>query len=142
MKIPALALLPALLSCESVPPGPPLPSPVRFEQRISDEAFERSVEITVDESGRLKEFMKRSLLRDVRRHGQLSAEQMRELASLLDRFAHAAALPAPAGVAWGVLQFGEKRAAWGKDAVLPAELAELAKWLRTTGDDFPMDRDH
>jgi hypothetical protein len=67
---------------------------------------------------------------------------MRVLASLLDRVALAAALPPPSGIAWGVLQFGQNQAAWGKDAVLPAELSELVKWLRTTADDFPLDRDH
>jgi hypothetical protein len=141
MKIPALVLFPVLISCESVPPGPPLPSPVRFELRLSDAAFERSVEITVEESGRIKEFMKRSLLRDVRRHGRLSSEQMGELASLLGRFAQSAPLAPPAGIVWGVLQYGDKQAAWGKDAVLPPELAALVKWLRTTADDFPLDRD-
>jgi hypothetical protein len=136
MKFPVLLVLAALSACASAPPGPPLPAPVRLEQKLEEAAFERSVEIMVDESGRLTSFLKRSLLRDQRRHGQLSSDQMRELAALLDRWTPAAVAK---GEPWGTIRCGEKQAAWARGAALPADLVALVKWLRIAAEDFRLD---
>src|SRR5438477_3326493 len=134
MKIPLLGALAALAACSSVPPGPPLPAAVHLEARLAEEAFERHIEITVDESGQFNSSLKRSLLRDQRRHGQLTSEQMQQLSSLLDRWT-----PAPpkaaAGTPWGTLTYGSKQAAWSKESTLPADLAAVVKWLRETTDE-------
>ncbi|HXX92467.1 MAG TPA: hypothetical protein VEN81_02470 [Planctomycetota bacterium] len=141
MKIPALGLLLALGSCQSAPPAPPLPAPLSYKERVPEATFDRQFEITVDEAGKMRTVLRRSLLRDICHSGQLSPDRMRELETILDRWAGSTTNPPAAAQPWGILAYGDRRVSWAKGAPLPAEIGELVRWLKAVGEELPLEPD-
>jgi len=132
----SILALAALAGCASGPPGPTLPLPLNL--KLSD--YEESggilpvtgmLDLTIEPSGEAKSACRRQILTDVERSGTLARHQLVELVTKVE--AWTSKVPDMPGTAknYGLLVYGDKKAAWQKDASLPPELDMLVKFLLT-----------
>jgi hypothetical protein len=122
--------------CATGPAGPTLPHQLTFKLNEYTEGggilpLTGRLELTIDRSGDARSACRRDILSDVERSGSLSHDQLVELVSRVQAWTSKEGSPAPAGNNHGLLVYGEKKAGWAKDAVLPPELQQLVDFLLT-----------
>ncbi|HVE40938.1 MAG TPA: hypothetical protein VNM14_13675 [Planctomycetota bacterium] len=128
--------LAALAGCASGPPGPTLPMPLNLKQWDYQEAggilpITGMLDLTIEPSGEARSACRRQILTDIERSGTLSREQLVELVTKVEAWTAKVANMPGTGKNHGLLVYGDKKAAWQKDASLPPELDALVKFLLT-----------
>ena len=138
MRTPAALLILLLSGCASPgPAGPTLPETLTFKHADYQDSggllpIVGTLELVLLPTGEARSACRRSILTDVERSGPLTREQLVELVTRVEAWtAKGGSLPPAAGKTQGLIVYGEKKAAWEKDASLPPELAELVRFLLT-----------
>ena len=138
MRHPTALLILLVAGCASSgPAGPTLPEVLTFKRVDYTESggilpIVGTLELTIEPTGEARSACRRQILTDVERAGALSREQLVELVTRVEAWtAKGGKLPPAAAKNHGLIVYGEKKAAWEKDASLPPELAELVRFLLT-----------
>jgi hypothetical protein len=132
----SILILVALAGCASEPPGPTLPMPLNLKLNDYEESggilpIVGMLDLTIEPSGEARSACRRQILIDVGRSGELSREQLVELVTRVEAWTSKVGNMSGSGKNYGLLVYGEKKAAWQKDDSLPLELAALVKFLLT-----------
>jgi hypothetical protein len=131
-----VGLLVFAAGCASEPAGPTLPMPVTltladYEEEGGILPIVGTLELTVEPTGAAKSVCRREILTDVERKGELNHDQLVELVARVEAWTSRGNDPEFArGKPRGVLVYGTRRAAWGKDDTLEPELNALVIFLR------------
>lgn len=135
--IPLLALL---ASCgTSGPPAPPLAGEIKFvEQGFEEKGGTVSIfpvvgmlTLVISPEGEASSVLKRELLVDIERRGDLSNSERWELHTKAEAWAAKAGTEAaPPGKIWGMLSYGAHKVSWQKGDSLSPELSELILYLK------------
>jgi len=138
MRSPAALLILLLSGCASPgPAGPTLPETLTFKHAEYQDSggllpIVGTLELVLSPTGEATSACRRNILTDVERSGPLTREQLVELVTRVEAWtAKGGSLPSAGGKYHGLIVYGEKKAAWEKDASLPPELAELVRFLLT-----------
>jgi hypothetical protein len=136
LSIVALAALAALAGCASGPPGPTLPLPLNLKLTEYEESggilpIRGMLDLTIEPSGEGKSVCRRQILTDVERDGTLARHQLVELVTKVEAWTSKVPNMPGTGKNYGLLVYGDKKAAWQKDDSLPPELDMLVKFLLT-----------
>jgi hypothetical protein len=132
----SILTLAALAGCASGPPGPTLPLRLNLKQSDYQEVggilpVTGMLDLTIEPSGDARSACRRQILTDVERSGTLTREQLVELVTKVEAWnAKVSDMPGN-GKNYSLLVYGDKKAAWQKDASLPPELDALVKFLLT-----------
>jgi hypothetical protein len=135
MRSLSAAFLALLVGCSSGPPAPTLPQTLTLRRVDYEESggilpITGILELVIEPSGEAKSSCLRQILTNVDRAGELSREQLIELVSRVDAWtAKPGVLPPAKGNNYGLLVYGDKKAAWQKDDKLPPELESLVNFL-------------
>ena len=132
----SILALAAFAGCSSGPPGPTLPMTLNLKQWDYEEAggilpVTGMLDLTIEPSGDAHSACRRQILTDVERDGTLTREQLVELVTKVEAWTAKVANMPGTGKNHGLLVYGDKKAAWQKDASLPPELDALVKFLLT-----------
>jgi hypothetical protein len=135
-RIFSILALAALAGCASGPPGPTLPTPLNLKLWDYEETggilpIVGMLDLTIEPSGEARSACRRQILTDVERSGTLSREQLVELVTKVEAWTAKVADMPGTGKNHGLLVYGDRKAAWQKDASLPPELDALVKFLLT-----------
>jgi hypothetical protein len=132
----SILALAALAGCASGPPGPTLPMTLNLKQWDYEESggilpITGMLDLTIEPSGEARSACRRQILTDVERSGTLTREQLVELVTKVEAWTAKVSNMPGSGKNYSLLVYGEKKAAWQKDASLPPELDALVKFLLT-----------
>jgi hypothetical protein len=139
----AVALLLAggstLLTTSCAQPGPAGPTlPMKLTFKLNDyedkggvAGITGTLELVIEPNGEARAACRRDILTDVERSDPLTREQLVELVARVDAWTSKGADVPPKGKNHGFIAYGEKKAGWEKDAVLPPELRALVDFLLT-----------
>jgi hypothetical protein len=130
--------------CATGPAGPTLPHTLTFKLNEYVEGggilpLTGRLELTIDRSGDARSACRRDILTDIERSGSLSREQLLELGTRVQAWTSKEGATAPAGKNHGLIVYGERKAGWAKDAVLPPELQQLVDFLLTIPTTLPVE---
>lgn len=132
-----IALL-TVAGCASGPAGPTLPSLLVYSEDDVDDnggvlPITGLLELKIDPDGYGTSSVMRKVFTNVDRRSELSGEQLRSVVTLVDAWVKKGSEgpSVNAKIAFGSLSYGGKKVSWEKGAVLPPELAELVRFLKT-----------
>jgi hypothetical protein len=132
----SMLILAAFAGCASGPAGPTLPIPINlkladYEEKGGILPVTGILDLTIEPSGEARSACRRQILTDVERSGGLSREQLIELVTYVEAWTAKVSNMPGSGKNYGLLVYGDKKAAWKKDDVLPPELDALVHFLLT-----------
>jgi len=132
----SMLTLAALAGCASGPPGPTLPIPLNLKLQDYEESggilpVVGMLDLTIEPTGEARSACRRQILTDVERSGTLSRMQLVELVTKVEAWTAKVPNMPGTGKNHGLLVYGDKKAAWQKDASLPPELDSLLQFLLT-----------
>ena len=132
----AVVVLLAVGCANPGPAGPTLPMKLRFEIDDYEDkgpslAIKGRLELLIEPNGNAFAATRRKIFNDFERTDPLTREQLVELVSRVEAWTSKGGDLPPVARPYGLIVYGEKKALWDKEKVLPPELKALVDFLLT-----------